>query len=43
MDQSDFAGIEVSQEELLVALRREEQTRPLRSFPNTPPGQQESV
>ena len=36
MDKSDFAGIEVSQEELLVALRREEQTLPLESFPNTP-------
>ena len=29
MDKSDFAGIEVSQDELLVALRREEQTLPL--------------
>src|SRR3972149_6376343 len=38
MDKSDFAGIEVSQDELLVALRREEQTLPLQSFPNTGEG-----
>ncbi len=38
MNKHDFAGIEVSQEELLVALRREEQTLPLKSFPNTPEG-----
>lgn len=33
-----FAGIEVSLLELLVALSREGQTLPLRSFPNTPEG-----
>ena len=38
MDKRDHAGIEVSLEELLVALRREEQTLPLKSFPNTPEG-----
>jgi len=38
VDHRDFAGIEVSKEELLVALRREEQTLPLESFPNTPQG-----
>lgn len=38
MDNRDHAGIEVSQDELLVALRRDEQTLPLKSFPNTPPG-----
>ena len=38
MDKNDFAGIEVSAKELLVALRREEQTLPLESFPNTPEG-----
>src|SRR3990172_2340627 len=38
MDKRDFAGIEVSKDELLVALRREEQTLPLQSFPNTPEG-----
>ena len=38
MNKNDFAGIEVSREELLVALRREEQTLPLKSFPNTPQG-----
>ncbi len=38
MDKTDWAGIEVSKEELLVALRREDQTLPLQSFPNTAPG-----
>jgi len=38
MDNPDHAGIEVSKDELLVALRRGEQTLPLKSFPNTPPG-----
>src|SRR3990172_9243692 len=38
MDKNDFAGIEVSQDELLVALRREEQTLPWQSFPNTAEG-----
>jgi transposase len=33
-----FAGIEVSLLELLVAVRREGQTFPLRSFPNSPEG-----
>ena len=40
MDNRDFAGIEVSAKELLVALRRGEQTLPLESFPNTPAGHQ---
>jgi len=38
VDKRDFAGIEVSKDKLLVALRREEQTLPLHSFPNTPEG-----
>ena len=38
MNKNDFAGMEVSQKELLVALRRGEQTLPLESFPNTPEG-----
>ena len=38
MDKTDSAGIEVSKDELLVALRRGEQTLPLEPFPNTPPG-----
>ena len=38
MDKRDYGGIEVSAKELLVALRRGEQTLPLRSFPNTPEG-----
>ena len=38
MDKRDFAGIEVSKDELLVALRREEQTLPVKSFPNTGEG-----
>ena len=38
MDKSDFAGIEVSKDELLVALRRDEQTLPLKTFPNTGEG-----
>lgn len=38
MDKTDFAGIEVSKEELLVALRRDDQTLPLQSFPNTAQG-----
>ena len=38
MDKSDFAGIEVSKDELLVALRRGEQTLPLKTFPNTGEG-----
>ncbi len=39
MDKTDHAGIEVSANQLLVALRREEQTLPLKSFLNTPEGQ----
>ena len=38
MHKSDFTGIEVSAKELLVALRRGEQTLPLQSFSNTPAG-----
>jgi transposase len=38
MNNPDHAGIEVSKDELLVALRRGEQTLPLKSFSNTPPG-----
>ena len=38
MDNRDHAGIEVSKDELLAALRRGEQTLPSKSFPNTPPG-----
>lgn len=38
MSKRDHAGIEVSSEELLVALRREEQLLPLKSFPNTAAG-----
>ena len=38
MDKRDFAGIEVSKDELLVALRRGGQTLPLKSFSNTPEG-----
>ena len=37
MDKTAVAGIEVSKEELLVALRREDRTLPLQSFPNTAP------
>lgn len=38
MDKRDHCGIEVSAKQLLVALRRGEQTLPLKSFPNTPEG-----
>ncbi len=38
MDKRDDCGIEVSSKELLVALRRDGQTLPLRSFPNTSEG-----
>jgi transposase len=38
MNKRDHAGIEVSSQELLVALRRQEKTLPLKSFPNTPAG-----
>ena len=43
MHNSDFAGIEVSAKQLLVALRREEQSLPLKSFPNTPDGHRNLV
>jgi len=38
MHKSDHSGIEVSSEQLLVALRRDGQTLPLKAFPNTPAG-----
>jgi transposase len=38
MHKTDFAGIEVSAKVLLVALRRDEQMLPLKSFPNTAEG-----
>jgi transposase len=38
VDKRDYCGIEVSSEELLVALCRDKQMLPLKSFPNTPPG-----
>jgi transposase len=38
MDKRDHAGIEVSAEQLLVALRRDQQLLPLKSFPNTRQG-----
>ena len=38
MNKIDYCGIEVSAKELLVALRRDGQTLPLQSFPNTPEG-----
>lgn len=38
MDKRDDCGIEVSSKELVVALRRGEQTLPLKSFSNTPDG-----
>jgi transposase len=38
MEKRDYAGIEVSAQELLVALRRGKQTLPLKSFPNTQEG-----
>lgn len=40
MDNIDHCGIEVSSEALLVALRRNGQMLPLRSFPNTASGHQ---
>jgi transposase len=40
MDQLDFAGIEVSKEELVVALEREGQRKSLKTFANTPSGHQ---
>jgi transposase len=38
MNKRDYAGLEVSSEEVLVALRRQEQTLPWKSFPNNPLG-----
>lgn len=38
MNKHDFSGIEVSAEELVVALEREGQRLPLKTFPNTPAG-----
>lgn len=38
MHKRDYCGIEVSSKELLLALRRDGQTLPLKSFPNTPEG-----
>ncbi len=38
MNKTDYCGIEVSSQELLVALRRGEQALPLKSFPNIPEG-----
>jgi transposase len=38
VDKRDDCGIEVSSKELVVALRRGEQTLPLKSFPNAPEG-----
>lgn len=40
MDKLDFSGIEVSSEQLVVALQREGKPEPLRPFPNTPEGHQ---
>jgi transposase len=37
-DRIDYAGIEVSAEELMVAMRREGKLKPLKSFPNSPGG-----
>jgi transposase len=38
MDKMDHAGIEVSAQELIVALSRDAELQPLKSFPNTPQG-----
>jgi len=38
MDKTDYAGIEISAKELLVALRRDGKLKPWKSFPNTPQG-----
>ena len=40
MDKIDFAGIEVSKGELVVALQREGQRKPLKTFVNLSPGHQ---
>lgn len=39
----DHAGIEVSSKELIVALRRDGELKPWKSFPNTPGGNQAIV
>ena len=38
MDKTDYAGIEISAKELIVALRRDGKLKPWKSFPNTPQG-----
>ena len=38
MDNRDYAGIEISSKQLLVALRRDQQTLPPKNFPNSPAG-----
>ena len=40
MDKLDFSGIEVSAQELVVALHREGEGKALKTFPNTPAGHQ---
>jgi len=40
MDKLDFVGVEVSKLELVVSLQREGVRKPLKTFPNTPPGHQ---
>src|ERR1039458_10710883 len=40
MSNLDTCGIEISAQELVVRLRRQEDLEALRSFPNTPEGQQ---
>src|SRR5208282_2092289 len=40
MDKLDFAGMEVSKQELVVAFQREGQRKALKTFANTPPGHQ---
>jgi hypothetical protein len=40
MDKLDFSGIEVSAEELVVALQREGKRKDLKTFPNTAAGHQ---
>ena len=38
VNNTGFAGMEVSSQELLVAVSRNDQTLPLKSFPNSPEG-----
>ena len=40
MDKLDFSGIEVSSQELVVALQREGKRKDLKTFPNTAAGHQ---